>query len=211
MTRYLKSSYGMKNTKGFTLVELLVSISIVAILMAIALPSYTSNFDRNRLITAAEQLYSHLQQARIESMSRSNSITVSFSGAGTSTWLYGFIQGTAACDLTETSPIEDDACMLIINDGDNIVDGVNGGDDDGDKVLKRFTNSDFSDVSMAVSNFTNGSQMTFNPLRGLADSGQIILTSSLGLILRVQVSALGMIKVCDPNGNVGLASASSCS
>ena len=175
----------MKNKRGFTLIELLITISIVSILLTVGLPNFTNYFDKSKLITASEQLYSHLQQARIESISRSTSITLSFSGSGTSTWLYGYNQGTVACDLTKTSPTAANACIVIINDGDAIIEGVmraNGvmGADNDDKVLKRFTNSQFADVSMALSGFSNGSQITFNPLRGISDSGQVTLTSAQG-------------------------------
>lgn len=195
----------MKNKRGFTLIELLISIFILSILLTVGLPNFTNNFDKNKLITAAEQLYSHLQQARIESISRSNSITLVF--AGTTTWQYGYREGTVACDPTKTSPTAATACIVIISDGDAIVDGKNGVDDD-DKVLKRFTNSQFSDVSMSQ-DFTDG-KITFNPLRGLSDSGQVTLTSAQGFKLKVKVSALGMIKICAPNGDVGNYGASSC-
>jgi len=206
----VKAFYRIKNKRGFTLIELLISIGIVSILLAVGLPSFTGDFDKKKLITAAEQLYSHLQEARIESMSRSDSVTLSFSGSGTSNWQYGYTQGAAACDLTKTSPTDATACIIIINDGDAVVDGVNGGVDNDDKVLKRFTNTDFSTVSMATSNFSTANQITFNPLRGISDSGTITLTSPQGFELRVIVSALGMVKVCDPNGNVTGYNGSSC-
>jgi len=210
LSRQMNSLCWMKIQRGFTLIELLIGISIISILLAVGLPSFIYDFDKNKLITASEQLYSHLQQARIESISRSNSITLTFSGSGSSNWLYGYNQGTAACDLSKTSPTDNNACIVIINDGDAVVDGVNGGVDDGDKVLKRFTNSQFSDVSMALSGFSNGSQITFNPMRGISDSGQINLTSAQGLKLRVNVTALGMIKICDPIGTSSFYSVSSC-
>lgn len=203
----IKAFCSMKIKRGFTLIELLISILIMSILLAVGLPSFLGSFDTNKLITASEQLYSHLQQARIESISRSNSITLSFSGSNN--WQYGYKQGTIACDLTKTSPTDNNACIVIISDGDAIIDGKNGVDD-GDKVLKRFTNSQFSDVSMSLSGFSNGSQITFNPLRGLSDSGQVTLTSAQGFKLTVKVSALGVIKICAPNGSVGNYRASSC-
>lgn len=201
----------MKYKRGFTLIELLISISIVSILLAVGLPSFTDDFDKKKLITASEQLYSHLQQARIESISRSNSITLVF--AGTTTWQYGYREGILACDPTKTSPTADaTACMVVINDGDAIIDGLNGGVDNDDKVLKRFTNSQFPEVSMSRSGFTNAvnaNQITFNPLRGISDSGKITFSSG-AFKLRVDVTALGLIKVCDPDGSGGFHNVSSC-
>ncbi len=205
----VKAFCSMKYKRGFTLIELLISLAIISILLAVGLPSFTDDFDKKKLITASEQLYSHLQQARIESISRSNSITLVF--AGTTTWQYGYREGIVACDPAITSATAATACIVIINDGDAIIDGINGGADDDDKVLKRFTNGQFSDVSIALSGFTNANtnQITFNPLRGISDSGQIKLT--LGSFnLSVNVTALGMIKVCDPDGSGGFHNVSSC-
>ena len=202
--------------QGFTLVELMITVLILSILLGVGLPSFLSSFDEKRLITATEQVYGHLQQARIEAITRSDDATLTFAGAGTTTWVYGYAQGSAACDTTKTVPTDVNACFVVINDGDAIVHGIDGDNDNvldidnDDKVLKRFTGSDFTDVTMALSSFSSGSKITFNSLRGLSDSGQITLTSGLGKQLRITVSAIGLIKVCAPGASVANYSASSC-
>lgn len=53
---------------GFTLVELLVTISIAAILISIAAPSYTSLTNTNRLATQANDILGGLMIARSEAI-----------------------------------------------------------------------------------------------------------------------------------------------
>jgi type IV fimbrial biogenesis protein FimT len=198
--------------QGFTLIELLITILILSILLTVGIPSFISSFDKKRLITATEQVYGHLQQARIESISRSNDVTVTFAGSGTTAWVYGYAESSAVCDTTKTSPTDVNACIVIINDVDAIVHGLDGYNDNeldidnDDKVLKRVVGADFTDVNMV----STVNKITFSPLRGLADTGNITFTSGLGEKLKIKVSALGMIKVCAPTGSsVGMYSADS--
>ncbi len=53
----------MKNikSKGFTLIELMITIAVLAILAAIALPSFQGTLERRQLVGAAENLYADLQ------------------------------------------------------------------------------------------------------------------------------------------------------
>jgi len=194
---------------GFTLLELLVSIAILSILLSIGLPSFLNSFEQRKLIAATESLYDHLQQARIESIARSDNVTLNFSGSGTKSWLYGYSQGINDCDLTKTAATDADACVVVINDGDATVHGIDGNDTD-DLVLMRFTSADYDDVTLTLANFSNATEITFNPLRGISDSGDISLASDHGHKLKVKVSRLGLIKICSPDGSVSGYSSSSC-
>ncbi|PKG82131.1 hypothetical protein CXF85_14630 [Colwellia sp. 75C3] len=190
--------------KGFTLLELLISIAILSILLSIGLPSFLDTFDEKRIVGASEQVYGHLQQARIESIARSTNVTMSFSASGSEQWLYGFSQGTAGCDLSQINPIAVNACTVVVNDGDDIIHGDNGTDMD-DLILMRFAGSDFNNVRMNIDNFTSpnsNSQITFDPMRGLSDSGEISLISNNGNKLKIKISRLGMIRMCSPDDSI---------
>ncbi|WP_017905406.1 GspH/FimT family pseudopilin [Pseudomonas asplenii] len=56
--------------KGFTLVELMLTLAVFAILVAIALPSYKSSSDRTKADTEVNDLMRGLSYARLEAIDR---------------------------------------------------------------------------------------------------------------------------------------------
>ena len=199
----MKFNINKRLTSGLTLVELIVTIAIAAILLTIGVPSMRSFFDTNRLKSASEQIYAHIQQARSEAITRNADVMVNFSANGTATWSYS-ISTLDNCDLTITDPTDATACTLIIDDGDGTVHLINGVDTD-DKVLMRFTDADHDDVEMTTSNFSSGTQITFDGLNGTAigNIGDILLESEDGRQLLIKVAALGQVRIYSPDGSVG--------
>lgn len=72
---------------GFTLIEMLVVLVIVAILGAIAVPSFTQMMANSRIGGAANSLQGALLKARSEALKRNCSVTVRRTG---STWALGW-------------------------------------------------------------------------------------------------------------------------
>lgn len=70
--------------QGFTLVELMVTISIVAILGTLALPSYTAIMTKQRLSNENTNLMLDFVLARGEALTRAARVTVCQSADGTS-------------------------------------------------------------------------------------------------------------------------------
>lgn len=69
-------------TAGFTLVELMVVIAVVAIMVAIAVPSFDTILQRNRMATAANEVVSALQTARMEAVRRNRRAVLCASADG---------------------------------------------------------------------------------------------------------------------------------
>lgn len=102
-------------SKGFSLVELMIAVSILAILLALAVPSFQGVVASSRLTSATNDLVAALAQARSEAVKSGNRITLCKSANGTSCassgdWDQGWISfidttrsGTsAAVDTGET-------------------------------------------------------------------------------------------------------------
>jgi type IV fimbrial biogenesis protein FimT len=66
----------MKHAHGFTLVELLITILVAALLMALAIPAFHSFVENNRLAASTNQLVSALAVARSEAIHRRENVTL---------------------------------------------------------------------------------------------------------------------------------------
>jgi type IV fimbrial biogenesis protein FimT len=62
--------------KGFTLVELMITVIIVAVLLSLAAPGFVELLERNRLQSAASNLYTSLVLARSEALKRNTPVVV---------------------------------------------------------------------------------------------------------------------------------------
>lgn len=80
--RYMRVARGA--SRGFTLVELMVTVAVLAILIAIATPSFTSVINNNRLAGHANELVASLQLARMEAVRRNARTVVCRSDNGSS-------------------------------------------------------------------------------------------------------------------------------
>jgi type IV fimbrial biogenesis protein FimT len=103
----------MQNTQhGFTMVELIVVITIVGILMAIGAPSYKYVTTANRVSSEVNGLIGDLQFARAESIKQGLTVSVcsSTDGAtcsGSSTWTNGWIVFTDVGTIGTVDPASD--------------------------------------------------------------------------------------------------------
>jgi type IV fimbrial biogenesis protein FimT len=95
-------------TRGVTLLELLIVVTILALLLGIALPATQALIERNRLKAAAHALAEDLQWTRSEAIKRNRVLGFS---VDTGYWCYGVTEQATGCDCRLT-PDSEGACRL---------------------------------------------------------------------------------------------------
>jgi type IV fimbrial biogenesis protein FimT len=78
----------MKKLRGFTLIELMITIAVASILLSIGVPSFQNIIRENRLSTQANELITALNMARSEAIRRGVNVTVTPNGGG---WNSGWV------------------------------------------------------------------------------------------------------------------------
>ncbi|MEG3191415.1 prepilin-type N-terminal cleavage/methylation domain-containing protein [Lysobacter sp. D1-1-M9] len=174
-------------SSGFTLVELMVTLAVLAILLAAAQPSFADFFERYRLRSAVDDTFAVFANARQAAVEADRNVRLSVGGT-TTAWCVGAVQaaepGTAGA-LVETIPAACDctaaaSCMV---GGDLVV--VNGTGRTGVSVAavgEDFT-YDSKGGTLAVGDWTPAPSIQF-------------LSSTERYGLTVVVSALGQARTC---------------
>ncbi|MBY4678235.1 GspH/FimT family pseudopilin [Marinobacterium arenosum] len=158
--------------RGLTLLELLISIAVLAILLAVVVPDMSSFWERNRLISAAEAVYSHTQLARSAALARNQDIFIKFGNTGSADWCMALSEDNN-CDCTDGSN-----CTLT------------------NMPAAQLAGSDFSNISLST-DFT-GNDSAIEVPRGTAlEGGTVTLSSPVsGFSVQVQLNLLGRVKIC---------------
>ncbi len=72
----------MRKNSGFTLIELLIIVALIAVLTSIAVPTWRDWMPTYRLKSAARELHSIMQVARLAAVKYNTSVILSFNNAG---------------------------------------------------------------------------------------------------------------------------------
>ncbi len=97
---------------GFTLVELIIVISVIGILVAFAVPNFLDWLPNMRLKAAARDLYSNMQKAKIAAIKSNTTVTFSFTpgtGSPCKGGSYKFVDGNGKTLVNVT--LSDDVCL----------------------------------------------------------------------------------------------------
>ncbi|WP_409421066.1 prepilin-type N-terminal cleavage/methylation domain-containing protein [Pseudaeromonas sp. ZJS20] len=161
--------------QGFSLLELMVAIMVLAILLTVGIPSYVQFREDNTLSSAGRDLYGGVLLARSESTKRHNEdVKVLFFGG--SSWCYR---------ITDLDAATCDSCSATC-------------DIDGDGQTRGGDAASYSGVQMSNIGYPDDA-LLMGSLRGTMLDGSILL--SLGSKeIKVTTNKLGRVYLCTPPG-----------
>ncbi|OGQ83013.1 MAG: hypothetical protein A3F90_19750 [Deltaproteobacteria bacterium RIFCSPLOWO2_12_FULL_60_19] len=93
-----------QGASGFTIIELLVTVGVAAVIMATAVPAFMSLLPTINLSSAARQVATDLQFARVKAVSQSVRYRLSFVGAIPGATTYLMQNDSSGAFVTETGP-----------------------------------------------------------------------------------------------------------
>ena len=173
-----------RTPSGFTLVELLVTLAVLAILVTTAVPAFTDLLDSQRLRATAHRIAADLRYARAEAVKRHADIPIGVSFAPGRDWCYGISQ-QLPCDCRQRDWRRADACLLDIAH---------------QRQLHIAASPAREHVQLLDARFSGAHTTRFDPLRGTAQAGSVRLRSARGKRLDVRISTLGRVRICAPEG-----------
>jgi prepilin-type N-terminal cleavage/methylation domain-containing protein len=132
---------------GFTMVEVMMALILLAISAALSLPSYREMVEKRQLTNGAEQIMAFVNSAQMEAMKQNRIVTVSYSRTADNNWCFGATLGAAACDCNETTSTETDFCAI-------------------DTAQRVITNANTGNINLLKS-ITGDGAYSFDPVRGI--------------------------------------------
>lgn len=177
---------------GFTLVELMITIAVLAVLMALAAPSFSDSISRARLKGAADGVVSLIEEARQQSTRLDRDVNLTFRGAGDN-WCVG---ARAAANPAVGQPVAAaPACDCSSAPGACMVEGrqlVAASADFGPPNNRAMI--DRADIAVVF-------DRKLGALQDFTTVGEVLLSQpDTDYQLQVGVNALGHARVCVPAG-----------
>lgn len=186
----MRLPHGLRDA-GFSLVELMITLAVLAVLLVAAAPSFADFFERYRLRSAVDDTLAVFAQARQAAVEADRNVRLTVGGS-TSAWCVGAVQAAEPSTAGALVSVSPPACDCSAAPAACTVDGA------------QFTVDGTGRPGVSVA--AVGSDFTYDSKGGTlanlaAPLPQIdFLSSSSRYGLSVRVSALGQARACVTSG-----------
>ncbi len=171
--------------RGFTLLELMIVMVIVAIGVALAVPSYQDILERRHTTAQAEELAAFLAYAQSEAVKTNKMVSVELTHTSPNHWCIGANEGDAGCNCTG-----DDSNNLCLLNG----------------VTKTMDSS--TQAKSSMSDYSADTTFVFDPVRGTMISVDLgpdhffkVESDNGNWALEVNIGPTGRIRICNPDSD----------
>lgn len=194
-----KGETGLPTQRGFTVIELMITIGVIAIIASLALPSYRTLIEKREVTSGAEQVSAFLSSAKMESIKRNEFIAIWRDVGNQCLGFYSYDPDDPrdSCDCTVMDPTAANACAI---------DGFR----DGSAMALHVLNSQVLNKPVDITAMDLGGDdnlVIFDPVRGmLVDDDTVSMPLEAKLLskgqvygLNVRLSATGRVSICSDN------------
>lgn len=169
----------MRNARGFSLIELMVTIAIVAILAALAAPSFKSLLLNSQIRTAGQALTDGLNLARVEAIRRNERVI--FSKGTQSAWTVSL---ESDLSILQSRPFSEGSSSVTVT-----------------VTPTGATRVTFDGLGRVVTNADATATITQMAI----DVPTTSLSAAQSKDLRIDIANPGgAVRLCDPNGTAGV-------
>lgn len=168
--------------RGFSLIELMITVAITAIAMAVAVPSFQQTIRTNRVVSLTNELSASLQLARSEAVTRGYPVTVCKSAHPEA--------ADSACDGANWQ----NGWVVFVEQDSS---GSRGSIDTNDLRL-RVAQPKTSQFDITASNFANA--ITYFPTGASNNLGSFTIQDAQdsSYARKIKIARSGRVRVCNP-------------
>lgn len=164
--------------RGFTLIEMMITIAIAAILISLAVPSFNIMLANAQIRTAGQALHDGLQLARVEAIRRNERVI--FTKGTQSTWTVSTESGGATL---QTRPYTEGSTAATVSVTPNSATEVT-----------------FNAFGRVVANTDASSSISQLDI----DVPTTLIAAADSKNLRITITVGGATRLCDPNATAGV-------
>lgn len=186
------SSSRQQRSRGLTLIELMVTVGIVGVILAVATPSMVDFINKRRVRLVADELSTLMVYARSEAVLRNRRVNVFFSTGGSqSCYTIAEFSALGRCDCSST-PICTGGFLQLKTVSIPSQSGVS---------LSPAEHLRYNTGRPGIDGFALAFMVP--SLQSNPSNAMVEITGGRGYQLRMQLTPLGRPTLCSPNGSYG--------